>query len=82
MLPAGVPYLASNSASPSIDFVVAREFVELLAPDPISLFHATSSPFPTLRPGLKSSAVTVPSSGVVSKMPQTMRGAAHMLASY
>jgi len=77
-----VPYLASKSTSLSIDFVVVHEFVGLPTRDSVSVFHATSSPSPILRPGLKASAVTTFSSVVVSKMPQTMRGAAHPLASY
>ena len=79
---AAMPYPASNCASPSIDFGVVRGFVGLLIPDPLSVFHATSLQFPMLRPGLKSTFVTAPSSGVLSNMPQTTSGAAHPLASY
>lgn len=79
---ATVPYLASNSASARIYFVVACGSVGLPILDPVSVFHATSSPFPTLRLGLKYFVVTAPSSGVVSKMPQAMHGATHPLASY
>jgi len=77
-----VPYLASNFASLSIAFVVARGFVGLLTPDPVSMFHATSSPSPMPLPGLRASVVIVPSSGVVSKMPQTTHGAALLSVSY
>jgi len=63
------PYPTSKSASLSTDFVVACGFVGLPTSDLVSVFHATSSPFPMLQPGLKASAVTTPSSGVVSKMP-------------
>lgn len=77
-----VPYSASSSAFPSIDFVIARGFFGLPTPNPVSVFYAISSPFPTLLPGLKASVVTTSSSGVASKTPQTMHGAAHPLASY
>jgi len=46
-----VPYLASSSVFLGRDSIVARGFVELPAPDPISVFHATSSPFPMLWSG-------------------------------
>lgn len=80
--PAMVPYPASSSAFPGRDFVVVRGSVELLASDPISVFHATSSPFPMLQLELKASVVTTSSSGGASKTPQTTLGATHLLASY
>ena len=79
---AAVPYPISSSAFPGRDSIVAHGFVELPIPDLISVFHATSSPFPTLQPGLKAFVVIASSSGVVSKMPQTMGSATHPLASY
>ena len=79
---AGAPYPVSNFASPSIGFVSAHGFVGLPIPDPISVFHATSSPFPRLLPGLRVSVVTVSSSGVASKTPQTMCGVVHLSVSY
>ena len=77
-----MPYLASSSTFPGRDSVIACEYVELLALDPISVFHATSLPFPMLQPVLKASIVTTSSSGGVSKMPQTTCGVAHALVSY
>jgi len=76
------PYPASNFASPSIDSVVVCGLFGLPTPDPVSVFHATSSPFPMLQPRLKASAVTTLPSVVVSKTSQTVCGAAHPLASY
>lgn len=76
------PYATSNSTSPNIGFAVSHESVELLALDPISMFHATSSPSPILQPRLKASVVTVPSFGGVLKAPQTMFHATYQLASY
>jgi len=73
------PYPVSNSASLSIDYIVVHGIVGLPTLDPVSVFHATSSPFPMLLHGLKASAVTTLSSGVVSKMPQTMCSATHPL---
>ena len=75
-------YLASNSASLSIGFVVAHGFVGLPITDPISVFRVTSSPFPMPLLGLRASVVIVLSSGVVSKIPQTTRGAVHSSVSY
>ena len=54
MLPSGAPYPVSNSASPSIGSIAACGFVGLPTPDLVSMFHATSSPFPMLLPGVES----------------------------
>ena len=77
-----VPYPASKFAFPGIDFVVTCGFVELPTEGLVLGSHATSSPFPMLCPGWKVSIVTVPSSSVVSKMPQTMHDVVQPLASY
>jgi len=79
---AGVPYLASSSSFPGRDSEVVRGSIELPIPDPILVFHATSLPFPMLFPGLKASIVIAPSSGVVSKMPQTTHDYTHPSVSY
>lgn len=77
---ATTPYPSSNSASPGIDSIVAHGFVGLPTLDRVSVFHATSSPFPTLLPKLKASVVTTSFSSVVSKTPQTTSGVVHLLA--
>jgi len=79
---ARVPYPTSNSASPNVGSVVVCGFVGLPTLDPISVFHATSLPFPILLPRLRASFVTVSSSGLESKMPRTTRSGTHLSVSY
>jgi len=81
MPPVGAPFIASSFACLNTDFVVSRGFAELLTPDPILEFHATSLLFLMLRLGLRSFVAIASSSDVVSKMPQTMHSVVHLSAS-
>lgn len=77
----GVPFLVLISTFLNIGFVFARGSVELPTPDPVLEFHATSFLSITLQPGLRSFARTVPSSYVVSMVPQTTHSDVHPIVS-
>lgn len=77
----GVPVVVLTFAFLNTGFVFARGFVELPTPYPILECHATSLLSLILQPGLRSFAVTEPSSDVALMMPQTMHCATHLTMS-